>query len=100
MADNLQIHKKHKRDFTRLLVMSIVLIVSGVLLVVPGFVFLVRLLNGGDETDFGLSFGLLLSGGSAVLAGIISLLLTVCMYACGRYCTYDALTTYRTRHEN
>ena len=87
-----EIHKDQRRNYTQLLVVSIVLIIVGVLLVIPGFVFLVRLLNGGDDTDFGLSFGLLVFGGTSVVAGILSSILTVGIFVLCRFCCVDMLS--------
>ena len=88
-----KIHKDQKRNFTQILVESTVLIILGVLLVTPGIVFLVRYLNGGDNTDFGLSFGLLVFGGSAVVTGILYLLLTIGSFIFCRFCCYDVLSS-------
>ena len=87
------VHKDQKRNFTQLLVMSIVFIILGVLLVIPGIAFLVRHLNGGDNTDFGLSFGLLVFGGSAFVTGILYLLLTIGCFVFCRFCCYNMLSS-------
>ena len=73
--------------------MSIVFIMLGVLLVIPGIVFLIRHMNGGDNTDFGLSFGLLVFGGISIVTGILYLLLTIGCFILCRFCCYNVLSS-------